>query len=252
VARYGSRRALGTCSDDRGRWLSCLLPIFFAIGGAAGCCEEPPTPCIPWLRGGETYQVDLVQHYDSVHDSYNALLPFGRYTLPEKTCGRGLDLDEGDTIRIEAGPKTEGDGRQGCMGGCYYRRALPTIPRVQPVGDSTDARDFGGSDFSDAFPARIGESCAALRYTIGIIAVSPTFIERSDEYIATDYMLYRELLARDTQSCAAPGSEITEKGECWDSWAVRITDSNGQVLTKDQPFKPPVADADAGSDAGGT
>lgn len=226
------------------------IAVSLAYSMLSACCEEPTKPCLPWLEAGETYRVELVQHFDTRYDTdFNKPVPHSGYRKPDRTCGSDLDLAEGAVVTLKAGDKLEDSDHQKCVGGCYFRRAIPTIDNVDRVGEAQQGRDIGGYEFSDQFAARVGDSCLA-QYTIGIEGVLPHFIEESDEYVATDYMLYRALVTPEYDACLAPGSEIAESGRCWDSWAVRISDSQGRMITRDLPAKPGMGGTDGSVEAG--
>ena len=213
-----------------------------------GCCEGPAKPCLAWLEAGEVYRVDLVQRFDTQYDDGLGPLPYERYQVPDRSCGSGLDLEEGSSLTMAVGEKTEGDGRnQLCEGGCYYRRAIPSVQGVVRLDGSLETRDLGDFAFSDRFQAAVGDGDCMGAYTIGIARVDESFLEFSDEYVATDHMLYRGIATANPEACVVSGSQITEVGRCADSWAVRIFDSEGREVTRDLPPRDPGA-GDAGID----
>jgi hypothetical protein len=111
-------------------------------------------------------------------------------------------------------------------------------------------RQIGNFHFSEQFGAVVGDCWVT--YTIGIAAVSSRFIAESDQFVATDHMLYRELIMGDPEACAAAGLQVNESRQCWDSWAVRVWNSEGALMTKDLP--PPTqggSEVDSGTSADG-
>jgi hypothetical protein len=214
---------------------------------ASGCCEEPTRPCLPWAVQGETYSVELVQHFETHTDDFEQPLPYERYRLPEHTCGDGLDIGVGSTLQMRAAEKVTEDDRQACVGGCYYLRADAKIDGVVRNAGSGASRGVGPYDFSDQFEAMIGGACTGV-YTIGIATVEPSFIAEADQPALTDHVLFRELIGvrPDIAACDAPGSELAKEGSCWDTWFVRIRDASGKLITKD------LEAAEAGGGDGGT
>jgi hypothetical protein len=208
---------------------SCALVVAFGLLCAQACCEELKEPCLPWLKARETYRIELVQRFEYIGEP----VPYGKFRTLDRPCGQQFDLDVGSTIHMSVGEKVRGDGLQPC-GGCYYRRALTEIPGIDRVRDIPDGvRQIGNFDFSEQFAAVVGE--CSVTYTIGITAVSPRFIAESGQFVATDHMLYRELIMGDPEACTAAGLEVNETRQCWDSWAVRVWDSEGVLITKDLP-----------------
>lgn len=219
-----------------------LRYILFLFWGC-GICEPPSGPCIPWVEVGATYEVELVQHFDSrFDDDPNQPSPFIGYARNERSCGEGLDLHVGVKLRITADNRVDEPTTAGCMT-CYQITATTTIDgmiRMSTIdGDLTYA--LGDPRFADMFQAEIDGDCHG-RYWIGIMPVSTYFLENSKEYVATDHMLFREFTlesdftTEEAEACRRPGSTISaDWGRCWDSWAVRVRDSSGRLLTKDQP-----------------
>lgn len=228
----------------------CGLAAVLAVLCVGSCCEEPTEPCLPWVAEGETYRVELVQRFESLYDDdpYHPQ-PYSGYRTHSRPCGRGLDLDEGSVVHVTAEEKIRGLVESKCVGGCYYRRASFDVENVVlTVDDVAGTRSVGNDDFSDRFGAKIGGDCDAT-YTIGISALRVPFVE-SNQYIATDHVLYRGLIVGDLDACDAEGSQAAELHECWDSWAVRIWDSRGNLISRDLP--PKLSDAgtgDASTDA---
>jgi hypothetical protein len=220
----------------------------FAALLTGACCEAPKTPCLSWLEDGETYRVELVQHFDADESVFGSgVAPYDRYSHPERTCGRGLDLDVGSVMRVTAEEKVHGDGRRGCS--CNYRRAGVEIEGVVRTANVPQGRSIGPYDFSDQFGATIGGDCD-VSYTIGIARVEESFLAASDQHVATDHILYRKLVIDDVEACAAEGSQAAETRVCWDNWAVRVWDSTGTLITTDGPASDPDAGAGSTDDGG--
>jgi hypothetical protein len=210
--------------------------VFLLLNGCSGC--EPKEPCIPWAKIGETYQVEIVQHYEigSDYGRDPGLFPYGHYSVNEQSCGQGFDIDIGDTVQMTAtGPQDRRNLPEWAQ--CVY---IKVDASVEGVFRASSFRDFGYSLgdalFADMFHAVIGKGCSG-SYWIGIMPVSPYYLRHSGRYIATDYMLFREFGGTNSELCGRPGSEISEVVPgCWDSWTVRIRDSSGHLLTKDQLY----------------
>jgi hypothetical protein len=216
---------------------------------SACCGERPKVPCLPWVREGHRYRVELLQHFDSVHDDdWREPEPYSRYLTPEVSCGGGVDIDEGSIVSMAAGGRIEGDGHSGCSEGCYYTGAKPEIASVKWVGPAPDVTDVGPSDFSTVFAAEIAPGCQ-VDYRIGIAPVSAEFLEGSDQFVVSDHMLFRRIAVRKGSSCTGLG-QVMETGTCWDSWSARVFDEDGRRVTRDLPPVPGVRDA-AGDDEDG-
>jgi hypothetical protein len=234
-------------------YVSRVLGVFLGLLCAQACCEDLKEPCLPWLEAGETYRVELVQHFEYIEHPnpfYDQPVPYELFRTPDRSCGQQFDLDVGTVIHMGVGEKVRGDGRQAC-GGCYYRGAITEIDGVERTLDIQDGgRGIGDYRFSEQFRAVLG-GCE-VTYTIGIAAVMPRFIAEGGQFVATDHMLYRELVMGDLEACAAAGLEVNENHRCWDSWAVRVWDSEGTLMTKDLP--PPMqggSNVDSGTTADG-
>jgi hypothetical protein len=197
------------------------------------CCEEPTKPCMPWAVEGETYTIEVRERFDNRYDGdpYTPL-PYGRYPT-ERPCGDSLDLAPGSMLSLRPTNRVDGDGRTACTGGCYYLDAEVEIDGVVRTNDLPDGRHVGNHELSTRFGANIRENCSA-GYTIGIAQVAEHFIQESDQGVSTGHMLYREIVG-ELPDCVTPGSEIEIEGRCWDTWAVRIWDSKGNLITKDLP-----------------
>jgi hypothetical protein len=192
---------------------------------------------LPWAELGETYEIELVQHFDDrFDDDPNMPDVYERYSSHEQTCGQGFDLEPGDAVKMVAARLQDIHNIPECPK-CAYIRTTASVSGVSRTYSIEGSFwfDMGDPIFADIFQAKIGDNCQGL-YWIGIMPVSPYFIKYSEEYVATDHMLFREFIEEETEPCRRLGSEISAKiGGCWDSWAVRIRNSSGNLLTRDLP-----------------
>jgi hypothetical protein len=215
---------------------------------AASCCEEPKKPCLQWLVGGETYRVELVEHFDSVNDEdFYKPPPYSGYRFGERGCGVGLDLSDGATLAITAAERTSDGLEPSCTDGCYDRRAEVTVPSVVKTGPSSGVVDIAAPYFRDQFEATMQGECP-VRYTIGLMPVFPPFIESMQQPVVSDHMLFRKILPLDVARCSQTEPFGQTPGACWDSWTVRIFDESGRMVSKDVP--PASVVVDAGAEAG--
>ena len=205
----------------------------------AGCCEPPTEPCLPWIDPGETYSVELVQHLEfAVPDM--PIDPIDGYRGAERSCGQGLDVEVGHQIDVKS-LDIDRETSQRCSTNCVEWEAEIRPPGVTRVG--SDRRKQLGSTspaLAEIYHADLGNGCTGV-YWIGIVSVSETYLGPSaPQYVATDHALFREFVPDEIEPCLRPGSAITMDGWCWDSWAVRITNSDGELITQDIP--PPSGD----------
>jgi hypothetical protein len=227
--------------------------FFSALSLLAPACCEVKGPCIPWAKVGETYQVELVQRLVNAHPGDpNSLDPFAGYRSADYTCGRGLDLDVGFVIQMRAARSR--DVGETCS--CSDLEARASVSMIQWTERGSVGQWVGTPEFLDQGHVVIGDSCKGV-YSIGVSPVSSAFIQRSDEWIATDYVLFRTLsIPGDIESCLVQGSALSAapaNHSCWDAWAVRVKDSAGHVLTRDiarTAAKVYPKDADSAIDAG--
>jgi hypothetical protein len=205
--------------------------FFSALSLLAPACCEVKGPCIPWAKVGETYQMELVQHFENPQGTTG---PVAYYTSQERTCGMGLDLDVGSAIQMKA-MKSNGVDWESCA--CNDFEAKAGVSHLRWMNHATFGRSIGTSYFLDQGRVVIGSGCTGI-YTIGIDPVPPAFIHTPDGQIATDYILFRTLsVTGDVGPCLALGSELarSKAQTCGDAWAVRIRDSSGHILTRDLP-----------------
>jgi hypothetical protein len=229
-----------------------FVALVSILPACPGCCAERG-PCLSWVKIGETYSVELVQQYRSAHAADpNALFPFERYDR-EQTCGSGLDLDIGSVVRMKAvGINGMGPG----LCSCKHVQAQAQLPGVKVIRPQPVGLSVGDFLLLDQEEVSISGGCHA-GVSIGIMPViSPFTTGQSDEWVATDYMLFRTLTsADDSPACLRPGSTLpinTTDHTCWDSWAVRIRDSSGKLISRDTPRRPgQITGPDAGASTDG-
>jgi hypothetical protein len=193
---------------------------------------------LPWAQLGQTYSIELVQLFTSKHDGDpNSIPPYGSYQGSHQSCGTGLDLDVGSMLSMTA---VSNDGTVAGYCICHYIHAHADVDGVIVVSPA-DASALAPPMFKDYEEVVIGNGCHAT-YEIGIAPANQNLNARSDEWLATDYVLFRAIIFKgDPAACVRPDSQLATDpslGRCWDTWAVRIRDASGHLLTHDSAPKP--------------
>jgi hypothetical protein len=213
--------------------------FFSALSLLAPACCEVKGPCIPWAKVGETYQVELVQHFENPRNPESTTDPVAYYTSQALTCGQGLDLGLGSIVQMKAARGVGTSTLHSCS--CYDIEGRATVHNVSWMTHDGGENGFGDFFFLDQGMATIGDSCQGT-YSVAIApSVSFGSIRMGGEGVATDYVLARKLRVRgDLEPCVTQGSELagSKVQTCGDAWAVRIRDSAGHVLTHDLSGRP--------------
>lgn len=213
-----------------------------AVLGLLACtvCERD-TPCLEWLQLGQVYTVDLVQHLDL--DSDGQPLPPG-YRLPSAPCPSTLDMAVGSTLSLTPWSKSETWSSRQCDDGCFYSRARIAIPHV------TVRREITGGE-PQVVPYLVAQADVELdgckgRLVVSVHNLGRYFENYSTIHVASDHVLDRTFYPAQDPECWAERG-LTEP--CWDTWAVRVRDSSGRVVTRDLQRRPGHTDPDAGRDS---
>jgi hypothetical protein len=202
---------------------------------ASACCDDA-TACLSFVHDGDTYSVELMQHYEATpEDDAKALYPYDNYRAADRSCGAGLDLDVGSVVRMKAIGSRGSQRSTACE--CHNETAHADVQGVEERSRTQFALSPGAYYFADQQQVAIGHDCKGF-YSIGIMPVHRDFIEHSNQWVASDFMLFRSLGSDDLQACIAPGTPVPSEHLCWDSWAVRIRDPQGQAVSSDLPVKP--------------
>jgi hypothetical protein len=177
-------------------------------------------------------------------ESLDAITPYGGFIQGNGTCGGGLDLGVGSVVYMKDMGKRASSSPSACR--CHFDKAYATVDGVEEIAHAEPVGlGLGEWWFGDKQSVAIG-SCEGT-YTINIQPVDAEFFAHSPDWVATDYMLVRWFTPSARSSCGGVGSAVP--GGCWDSWAVRIRDSSGKLVTKDTPIRSGSASgADAGLD----
>ena len=196
--------------------------VLAAMTQACEPCEEPDRPCIEWVELGETYQVELVQHFDP-----NSYPPgFGATPTGFRSCGADLDVWTGDTVALTAAERRVLH-RSGCPI-CYSVRAMTNFAAIEEA----DLLEFwlGQSEFFSQGIAEVREDCVG-RYTLGVARVTDE--SQASGRSATDYVFFRGFDGVQQPACLVDETAVAAgHSGCWDAWAVRIRDS-GRLITRD-------------------
>jgi hypothetical protein len=148
-----------------------------AVGVAlllSSCCKVKG-PCLPWVHVGETYSVKLVQHFEiRPADDANSLYPYLGIRTANYSCGQGLDLDVGSTVKIAALGEDKVQESNVCS--CYNVVARVDVDGVKTVKDSRTGLAIGAWYLADQKEVVLANGCSAI-YSIGIMPVSSNFIE---------------------------------------------------------------------------
>src|SRR3954469_23096470 len=111
------RKSRSAMSVIVGLCLGALAILNLSIGIGCKPCKQHGF-CLDWLRIGDTYRVELVQHLGPEFFEPTSPIFFGRTPGATHTCGTGFDLDVGETMKLLAELRTK-SGRDECVE-CYY------------------------------------------------------------------------------------------------------------------------------------
>jgi hypothetical protein len=183
-------------------WLLRALPLAFMVLG----CAASSGPCLDWVEPGKTYTATL---------GSADVIPADASVLPERSCGTGIDLSEGDTISLHTLVPSSSPT-------CQLIKAGSTSSTIGSVtlgqtGDSgVTAID---PDVEAEYPrATVGASCRG-QYRLGL--------NETDGVLRA----YRHFLTDTAEACAAEGFNVdADNPFCWDSWLVEVKDSKGKVV----------------------
>lgn len=223
----------------RGGLHACFaLGLVLAVAPMVSCGCERDRPCLEWVRLGETYGVELVQHLEE------GPYPMGDSVPP---CGTHLELDVGDVAPIRAAGRSDRSRDDQCGLGCSYVTMQPMIEGVTILRERTEGGAVGSLRFFMGAEVRIGDQCTG-SYEMSLDVVSEYFLRTSGAHLATDHVLFREFIPSGP-GCPLDPLELAERsGRCWDTWAVRIRDASGRLVSRDLAA-PPARDAGDASDA---
>lgn len=206
--------------------------IGLLIIGTSGCpaCEEDPL-CIPWIREGETYTVEVLDRFQTMNEVTNgdfiADEPYSRYApgSDDRPCGDKLgDVIEGGMLELKAVRALQSPG-QGPR--CRYVIAEADVPGTY-LGDGHLAWTVQPFLMKSA-TIQLG-TCKG-KYEIGLMPVREEFRRTTQTVVLTDYMLVRGFAPiSDEASCA----DVLDKHElCMDNWYVRVRDESGALISQD-------------------
>ena len=224
--------------------------------GCNSSCPREDRPCLDWAHLDETYTIELVQHFGPEFFDDTAP-PFVKVPLRPRTCGDSFDLMTGSVITMRGVSKVEPQAHDGECVSCYFVSAMPTLPVSSFSIRDRAWHNWGSLHFAAQGHAVVRDGCTG-DYTIGIVPVWGFHVRTSDrrppgETALTDHVLFREF-APDrglSSACLVPGSQLVESvGVCVDSWAIRVRDSIGNLVTRDLVSLPPPTTASPDADAG--
>jgi hypothetical protein len=220
------------------------VAVAIAAMFVSSCCDSPR--CLSWVTIGETYEIELVQHYNGRHkDAYHEPAPFERFPASETSCGEKFDLELGKKISFAMEGWQDRPADSWACEDCVSARGSFVVAGVTEAWGGFGGHAYGGLDAFQMKHVGVGVGCYG-SYWIGISAKYPKFLTEAGEYVATDLMLFRQFAIDEGSTCLA-GS--LPSPVCWDSWAVRIRDSRGRLITKDVPA-PADASVPLAGDAG--
>lgn len=200
------------------------------------CCDDTTQPCTPWLREGETYRVELVSHFEVQNDNDPDLeVPYTGYEIDEETCGDALDLAVGSVVSMTAHEGTKRNQPEKCVGGgCFHRRATAQVDGVLVENDEPRLpHPVGSEEFYSRFVGSINGDCR-ITYDIGIAKIEQRYIERTEQPVPTDYMLFRSVVVDPASAEACrPFVASSSRNICWDSWYVHIRDAEDNLISTD-------------------
>lgn len=216
--------------------LRTTLLVAMSVTMVASCnlCERTK-PCLGWVQLDETYTVELVQHLELI-DVYSSTLD---------SCGEGLDLRVGGSVRLSDLKKNENLQDDQCDSSCYYVDAQPSIEGARIVRKEGPLQ--GWDRLQAGGEAELSAACRG-SFALSVMEVPP-YLNDARVGIASDHILLRVFRTADPGACFAGGEVPAQTdGKCWDVWAVRIRDSSGRLVTKDLAL-PRAGDAGHASDA---
>ena len=224
-----SRSYITRCRARRCFVAVCAVQLCIACGCGA-CCEH--MPCLPGAEVGRSYSVEVVQHIgDAPIDG--APGPFSKYPGSMTSCGVGFDVELDDVVTFDVNAWWRPGGTNGfyCEE-CRSATATFEVSNVRKRKGPSGVDDLGSFDVFQAMQVSVGDGCYG-NYWIGISHRYTRYLLDSGQAVASDFVLFRLFSIDDGSVCNGMDASVSE---CWDTWAVRIRDEAGHLVSRDVPI----------------
>lgn len=208
-----------------------VLILWAMLGVGSGCCDAPTAPCLPWVEIGETYEIELVEHFILKNESEaSEFFPYEGHLSPETSCGPGFDLQVGDTIQLRASSHADDFPYGGCQRCLFTAGKFSSSEIVWDSGNRTvQGIQFGPPQFYQRSYGATRNGCSG-EFQLGVAPLNLGFSDTPEQPVASNFMLFRYFIPDPGQACTSIGGT---RRLCWDDWVVRIQDSDGRMISKD-------------------
>jgi hypothetical protein len=214
-----------TVAPGAWRWVALVA----SLAACAGCQRDEP--CLAWIDIGQTYTVEVIEWFDPRDERNDAeSSPYSAFARGAPGCEDELgdEIAVGDELMFEAVKTVRDESAR-----CRPVAAQVNVPG-EVLSDEETQQGRPGRRFGRTAVVLLDSGCEG-EYTIGIAQVLDEYGEERPEVAESNYMLVRRFEEMSADPACSAGA--LARGQCTDSWFVRIRDESGALVSRDSPWR---------------